>query len=380
MRFLHTSDWHIGKPLRGRSRLDEQEAVAAEILEIVRRERVDALLFSGDLFDSQAPSPEAERLVYHFFAELVARGVAAVVIGGNHDHPRRLAALRELLDPLRLYVRPLPERSGVIELVRDGERARIAALPFVPEKKIVDICRLLQPEDTWYAEYADNIGRMCELLAGEFSPETINLLVAHVFVHGAQTSGSERAIHVAQPYAVSAQRFPASAQYIALGHLHRPQEIAAPAPCRYAGSTLQLDFGEQGQEKQVVLIDVRPGHPARLEPIPLAAGRRLRDVEGTLPVLESMRDELGDDYLRVTVEGEVPSGVAERVREILPHAVHVQVRRAEPDPAPAPSDTQSPDLLFAAFYRNQRREEPPETLQKLFLDLYHEVKHEADPA
>jgi exonuclease SbcD len=380
MRFLHTSDWHIGKPLRGRSRLEEQEAVAAEILDIVRRERVEVLLFSGDLFDSQAPSPEAERVVYHFFAELVARGVAAVVIGGNHDHPRRLAALRELLDPLRLYVRHQPERSGVIEITRDGERARIAALPFVPEKKIVDICRLLQPEDTWYAEYADNVGRMCELLAEGFSAETINLLAAHVFVQGAQTSGSERAIHVAQPYAVPAQRFPAAAQYIALGHLHRPQEIAAPAPCRYAGSTLQLDFGEQGQDKQVVLIEARAGRPARLEPVPLAAGRRLRDVAGTLAALAAMGDELGDDYLRVTVEGEVPSGVAERVREILPNAVHVQVRRPErPDSTPAP-DTQSPDLLFAAFYRNQRGEEPPEALQKLFLELYHEVKHEADPA
>ena len=143
------------------------------------------------------------------------------------------------------------------------------------------------------------------------------------------------------------------------------KEIAAPAPCRYAGSTLQLDFGEQGQDKQVVLIDARPGRPARVEPVPLAAGRRLRDVEGTLAALEAMRDEFGGDYLRVTVEGEIPSGVAERVREILPHAVHVQVRRIEqPEPESRP-DTQSPDLLFASFYRNQRGEEPPEAARNV---------------
>lgn len=379
MRFLHTSDWHVGKPLRSRSRLDEQEAVTAEILDIARREQIDCVLFSGDLFDSQAPSPEAERLVYHFFAELVGARISAVVIGGNHDHPRRLAALRELLDPLQLFVRPQPERSALIEVARNGERARIAALPFVPEKKIIDICRLLQPEDTWYADYADNVARMCEVLAEGFAGDTINLLLAHLYVHGAVISGSERKIHVAQPYAISSQRFPASAQYIALGHLHRPQDVAAPAPCRYAGSTLQLDFGEQGQEKEIVVIEAHSGRPARLEEIPLTAGRRLKDVSGTMDQLEALREACGDDHLRVTVEAEAVAGIAERVREILPHAVHVQVERLDAPPAPPP-DTQSPDLLFAAYYQSQRGDRPPEALQQLFLELYHEVKHEADSA
>ena len=87
MRFLHTGDWHVGKPLRGRSRLDEQEAVLAEILEIASRERIDCVLLAGDIFDSSSPPPDAERLVYNFFAELIGRGTEAVVIGGNHDHP-----------------------------------------------------------------------------------------------------------------------------------------------------------------------------------------------------------------------------------------------------------------------------------------------------
>src|SRR5437867_10136167 len=206
MRFLHTSDWHIGKPLRGRSRLDEQEAVLGEILQIGLRERIDCLLVSGDVFDSQAPPPEAERLAYNFFAELVRARIPAVVIGGNHDHPKRLGALRQLLDPLQMFFRPEPVRpsdGGIIQLEKNGEKACIAVLPFVTERKIVDACRLMDPEESWYTEYAENVCRMCQKLSESFSGQTVNLLMAHLYAFGAQSSGSERAIHVAQPYAVS---------------------------------------------------------------------------------------------------------------------------------------------------------------------------------
>src|SRR5436853_7503075 len=94
MRFLHTSDWHLGKTLKGRSRSDEHEAAPPEILDLVRREQVDCVLITGDLFDSQAPPPEPERLAFNFYSELRGLKVAAVIIGGNHDHPNRLLANR----------------------------------------------------------------------------------------------------------------------------------------------------------------------------------------------------------------------------------------------------------------------------------------------
>src|SRR5260370_27017322 len=170
------------------------------------------------------------------------------------------------------------------------------------------------PEETWYAAYEERIGQMCVKLTDTFSSSTINILRGHLYVSGSQTSGSEREIHVAQPYAVSPQRFPASAHYIGLGHLHRPQEVMAPSPCRYAGSPLQLDFGEQGQEKRVVLIEAHTGKSARLESIPLSSGRRLRAVAGTLEELEESASNFGQDYLHVTVytTGRVP-GIADRV-------------------------------------------------------------------
>jgi DNA repair protein SbcD/Mre11 len=383
MRFLHTSDWHVGRTLRGHSRLEEQEAVLTEIVDIAIREKIDCLLLTGDLFDSQVPSPDSERLVYKLFSELLARGMAAVVIGGNHDHPKRLAALRQLLDPLRIYIRPepaAPTDGGLIRFSKNDETANIAVLPFVSEKKIVDVCQMMGPEETWYAAYEERIGQMCAKLTDEFSNSTINILLAHLYVNGSQTSGSEREIHVAQPYAISPQRFPASAHYIGLGHLHRPQEVLAPSPCRYAGSPLQLDFGEQGQEKRVMLIEAHPGKSARLESIALTSGRRLRAVAGTIEELEQSASNFGQDYLYVTVKttGPVP-GIADRIREILPNALDVRtdyprtVTRID-----AEHKQMAPEAMFAMFYETQHGVPATKELMLAFNALHEEVMDATD--
>src|SRR5262249_4031800 len=167
-----------------------------------------------------------------------------------------------------------------------------------------DAMKLMAPEDERYTNYADEVGRMCEILSNSFTRTAINFLLAHLYVDGAETSKSEREIHVAKPYAVPAQQLPATAQYIALGHLHRPQELNAPSPTLYARSILQLDFGEIDQEKRVVIVDAHPGRPATIENCPLSAGRKLRDVSGTVEELEAQASMFGDDYLRVTINAE----------------------------------------------------------------------------
>ena len=384
MRFLHTGDWHIGKPFAV-SRLAEQESVLAEILEIAAGNRVDCLLVCGDVFDGRAPSAEAEKTVFSFFADLVKRSIAAVIIGGNHDHPKRLGALRRLLDPLHILIRPEPMRpddGGVIEVSAGDEMARIAVLPFVSERHIVDACTMMAPEQTWYAEYAENVAAMMDVLARSFSAGTVNILMAHLFAFGAETSGSEWAIHTGLPYAISPARFPVTAQYVALGHLHRPQEIVtSPVPCQYAGSPLQLDFGEQGQRKRVVLIEARSGRPVHLESIPLTAGRNLRDVEGRIDEIESLAAGLADDYLRVTVitDGPVP-GVADRIRARLPNALYVRTKStvAAETRTSAPRAQLQPQALFQEFYSRQHGRQPHPELITAFNELYEEATHASE--
>jgi exonuclease SbcD len=381
MRFLHTSDWHLGKTLKGRSRSEEHEAALVEILDIARRERADCVLITGDIFDSQAPPPESERLAFNFFCDLRGSGISAVVIAGNHDHPKRLLAIRDVLSLLDIHVRPepaRPEAGGVVQIEKNGEKAEIAVLPFVTAGRIEDAAKLMGPEVERYQAYSERIGAMCDELSHSFSAKTVNLLLAHLYVDGAETSRSEREIHVAKPYAVSAQRLPSTAHYVALGHLHRPQEIHAPSRTLYAGSILQLDFGEREQQKRVVMIDAHPGKPATVESLPLSSGRQLREVSGTLDELGAQADKFGEDWLRVAIKLEKPvPGIADTVREVLPNALEVHLDYPRVEAAPIEIAGADPLELFTRFYTHQRAADPPESISNLFRKLYEEALADA---
>jgi exonuclease SbcD len=392
MRFLHTGDWHVGKLLKGRSRQDEHEAVLGEIVDIARRERVDALLIGGDTFDSNAPPPEAERLVYAALAECVGAGIAVVLIGGNHDHPRRLGALARLLDRLSIFIRPEPCRpadGGLIELPsRDrSEVARIGVLPFVPEPKIVDACRLFDPEEQWYQAYSDRVARMLAVLAQGFQASTVNVLMAHLLVDGAGGGGAPRQLHLGQIYAVTPQQLPPTAQYIALNHLHRPQRVATASWTEYSGSPLQLDFGEVDQAKRVVLVEAHPGRPVEVRSLPLGAGLRLLDVGGTLEELAARAASLRGAFLRVELRAPRPEpGLVARAREMLPEALEVRCVYTEALPATdgagpegdagASGSSLDPATRLRAYYRQTRGAELPEAIATLFTQLYEEALRE----
>ena len=174
-----------------------------------------------------------------------------------------------------------------------------------------------------------------DALAEGFEPGTVNVLMAHAFVHGGQLGGGERAAHFIDDYALSAQAFPASAAYVALGHVHRPQRIAGSGQIHYCGSPLQLDFGERDQPKQVNLVDIVPGLPPTVTALPLSSGRALRRLLGTLAELESRREALADDpWLQVIVREPRHAGLADTVREMLGDGV-VDVR-VEDTSRPAP--------------------------------------------
>ena len=321
-------------------------------------------------------------------------GIAVVLIGGNHDHPRRLAALTRLLDRLSIFVRPEPCRpadGGVIELPsRDrSEVARIAVLPFVQEPKIVDACRLFDPEEQWYQAYAERVARMLAVLAQGFRAATVNVLMAHLLVDGARVGGGERQLHLGQIYAVTPQQLPGTAQYIALNHLHRPQRVATASWTEYSGSPLQLDFGEVDQAKRVVLVEAHPGRPVEVRSVPLTAGRRLLDVGGTLEELTARADSLRGAFLRVELRAPRPEpGLVARVKEILPDALEVRCVYTEAPPAAetdgavqaddgdARSGSLDPATRLRAYYRQTRGAELPESIAALFTQLYEEALRE----
>jgi exonuclease SbcD len=386
MKLLHTADWHVGKRIRGRSRADEHQEVLSEIVELAADHAVDAVLVAGDLFDGAAPGPEAEALVYRTLLELSETGATVVVIAGNHDHPRRLEAVAPLLELGRVRVVAEPRAAadgGVQELTTDGgARLRLALVPFVSRRGIVRIDDLMgRDADDHAGSYRERMRRVVATLCAGFddgADDAVNVVVAHAMTTGGVLGGGERQAHTIFEYEVPASVFPTSAHYVALGHLHRTQSLpGGGGPVWYPGSPLQLDFGEERDDKNVLLVEAEPGVPARVDPLPLRSGRRLRTVEGSLEALarqaENPPDEGRGPWLRVRVHERPRPGLAEEVRDLFPDVVAIEVE--QPDEAGAPARPtrigRSPHELFAEYLAEH--DSADDAVLALFDELHDEV-------
>jgi exonuclease SbcD len=386
VKLLHTGDWHVGKALRGRSRLEEFADALREVVGIAVHEGVDAVLIAGDLYEHRSPAPEADGLVFEALVRLHEARIPVVAIPGNHDSAVRLEALSKLLAPIGTTMVPRvtpPDQGGLVEIPsRDGsEQALIACVPFVPERRFGDAAALFRATEDWYQNYAEGMGRLIKAMSEPFESGKVNVLLAHLFTDGAIPGGGEHQITIGLEYAVSPSRLPATASYIALGHVHRPQSVrGAPSPTRYAGSLLQLDFGEKEQTKSVALIEAHPGKPSKVREVALSAGRRLIDVAGTLDEVLAKGANLTDGFLRVFVEtdGPVP-GIAGQVRDALPDAVDVQLRYQRKD-APqeqAPlSSLQPRDQFLSYFHREHGVDDAPEDLMGAFDEVLESAQDE----
>jgi DNA repair protein SbcD/Mre11 len=391
MRILHTSDWHVGRTIRGRSRAEEHRAVLAEIVGVAHEREVDLILIAGDQFDTGAPSPEAEAIVYRALLDLAATGAHVVVLAGNHDNPRRWSAVRPLLELGNVHLASSvtrPDQGGVLDLpTPSGELARVALVPFLSQRSIVTGDQLMTADAAQQAgTYAERARRILAALTAEFgSGDTVDVVAAHLTVASGEPvlGGGERQAHTIFDYVVPPQAFPASAHYVALGHLHLPHRVPGPAPTWYCGSPLHLDFGEADRgAKQVLLVEVSPDTPARVEGIPLRSGRRLRTLRGGLEQVIARRDEVGDDLLRVILEEPPRPGLADEVRTALPHAVDVTVARPEDDPAAPGADEpfdaadlrRSPVALFDEYLTEQGIED------RRLGALFHRLLDEATDA
>jgi exonuclease SbcD len=384
MLIVHTSDWHAGRLWKGIDRLDELETVLANLGEFIERERADLLVMTGDVFDTRGPSASAERAVFRFFRRVGRAGTKTVVIAGNHDDPLRLEAwgtLAELVDVTTVSRPRRADQGGVVEHeARSGQRAVIAAVPFAKPSDLVSAAQMAEGDTEAHQRYAEGMRGMIGHLTTRFRPDAVNLLLAHTHLDAAVLAGSERRVHLGEEWAATAQVLPATAHYVGLGHIHRPQRIeAAPSPTCYAGSPLQLDFGEIGQQKTFVVVTADPGQPARIEHVPYEGGRPLHDIRGTLPELEQDAERLRAlGWLRVMVPLEAPDiDLNRKVRQLLGSAVvSVDYELPErPDGPPVPRRAGVGPVELFNLYRQSAHGAPPEAaLSAAFNQLLREAE------
>jgi DNA repair protein SbcD/Mre11 len=359
--------------------------VLEEVVGIAAQEGVDAVLIAGDLYEHRAASPDADALVFETLVRFHEAAIPVVAIPGNHDSALRLQAFARVLRSIDVFAVPRvapADRGSVVEVAsRDGtETALVACVPFVPERRFGDAAALFDATESWYQSYAEGVGQLLAAMAGSFRGDRVNVVMAHLFTDGALLGGGEREVKTGLEYAVSPSRLPGTASYVALGHIHKPQPVrGAPSPARYAGSLLQLDFGERQQGKSVAIVDAAVGRPSKVREVPLTSGRALVDLEGTFDEVTAKGSDAGDAYLRVFLKtgGPVP-GIAERVREALPNAldVHLVYERVDQEPRDQPLSSLLPRDQFLAYYRHAHGADPEQPLLETFDEVLASVQGE----
>jgi len=402
MRIIHTSDWHLGRTLEGRSRIEEQIKFIDELCMIVEDEAVDLVIIAGDVFDTVNPPAIAEELFYEALDRLSAGGKRAVVaIAGNHDNPERLCAASPLAvkNGITLYGLPkdvlLPDlfvqtNKGKVVRVAAGQGwaelhipscpdpAIIAMLPYPSESRLNEVLSESLDEEILRQEYSRRVQQLFAMFGRNFRPEAVNLGVSHLFVRGGMESESERPIQLGSAPTVEVEALPSGAQYVALGHLHRAQAVKGTSVVtRYSGSPLAYSFSETGYAKSVILVEGFPGQPVTTREIFLSAGYPLVKWHAKEGVAQVQRwlDEGKDLNAWIDLEVFVTSAlnaqdihVLRRQRERL-----LNIRPIFPEMEQIVAEARSKlpiDELFRKFYQERTGgAEPEQELVSLFLDL-----------
>ncbi|WCO67248.1 metallophosphoesterase [Iamia majanohamensis] len=427
VRVLHTSDWHLGVAVRNEPRDRDHDAVLSELVEVAAAAGPDLVVHTGDLFNGGRPGMADFGRAIRVLREL-ADVAPVVVMAGNHDSAVALETLGvavsdpvpELVaagtyDPdatcparIRVLHRPTSAPGGAVATfpTRAGGRLRLVALPFVHANRVAG-----EWEDvlTSHSTYTDGIRKICDLLTSaafaDFDAASdVAVFASHLHVSGARTS-TEKEIHVSSEYATDPAHLSPDYGYLAFGHIHIAQAVAASRG-RYAGSILEVDFGEEGEAKQVVVADLTPGRPTAIHDVALRAGRRIHRVTAPYSRLSEHATAIGDGLVEVTIgpeegggEGaitlEIPGfdSLAAAVHDALPDATIVGVldgRRPETavaDDLHIPETTETPAELFRGWLaesgspllaRYSTGHADPERIARMFEEIHTAVTTDSE--
>lgn len=367
MKFLHTADLHIGKRLPGGYSLEEdQRHILAQILSCA--EEADAVLIAGDLFDKSQPSQDALRTAGQFLSSLAGMKKPVFLISGNHDGAEQIAYCREILSAQSLFISPAYDGTVVSHTLHDAfGPVTVWLIPFV---RPFQVRHALQQESI--QSYQDALSAVVQTLPIDHAAR--NVLVMHQLVLGGEQSDSEEA-SIGSLDSISPsmlERF----DYVALGHLHRPQSILSPA-IRYAGSPLPYSLSEEKHQKSVAMAELLQKGQTAVTERPLSPLHPLRTAKGTLK--ELMRAPSEDFVYALLTDDVPPMDAGGALKSVFPRLIGYEMLSVKAAQALQQEETFREDKTlmehFADFYAAQHAGTPLDAGQLRYLAQLEE-RHE----
>lgn len=399
MRVIHTADWHLGKSLEGHSRLEEQEAFLNDFIEIVENNNIDLVIIAGDVYDSSNPKAKAENLFYDTLKRLSKNGERIIlVIAGNHDNPERLVAAGPLARQHGIIMIGTPKSviekgnygnhkvldsgEGFIEIEINNEKAVILTVPYPSEKRLDEILYdEMDGDEENIKAYGDRIKTLFENLEKNFREDTINLAVTHLFAMGSEEGGSERSIQLGGSYIVDGSYLPKKAQYIALGHVHKPQIVPnTERRARYSGSPLQYNKREINFQKKCLIIEVHPKEECTVEEINLKIYKKIdiykcNGIEEAIEMCKEKKDEESYVYIEINTDRFIREDEIKEMKsykkdilEIVPKIKDID----EEDEGANIEKEKSFEEIFKDFYKKERGMDADEEILNLILSIVDE--------
>ena len=373
MKLMHISDLHLGKRVNEFSMIEDQKYILATILDVIRAEQVDGVLIAGDVYDKTTPSEEAVQLLDWFLTKLAKLEVDTYVISGNHDSSVKLSFASDLIDRSGIHIAPV--YNGVVkpyELMDSHGKVNLYLLPFIKPANV----RSIFPEEG-ISNYTDAC--IVAINHMNINPEERNILVAHQYVMGAIKGESEE-VSIGGLDQVDASVFELF-DYVALGHLHGPQNVGKPT-IRYCGTPLKYSFSEEKQVKSVTIIQLGKKGDVDVREVELTPVRDLRTIRGTFEELtakEYYETTNCNDYLHIvlTDEEDILDAV-NRLRVIYPHLMKLsydncRTRQNNELDVTEEIHRKSPMELFEEFYELQNNQTMNDEQQKLLTGLVAEI-------
>ena len=366
MKLLHTSDWHFGMTLGTGSYAEDQRFFLERLYDLIREEKIEALLLSGDIYDSSVVSADAIGLYNEAMTRLcLDMGVTVISIAGNHDSAPRLSACRELLKGAGLHITGKVERNPEPVLL-DGGKVAVYSIPFFTRDEIT---ALLPEKKDQIRNTETAMLAYCDHIRQRMDENRKNIVLSHSLIVGSELSESDRSARVGFATAISKDVF-AGFDYVALGHIHKPQAIENHI--RYSGSPLKYSFGaEEKQEKGVVLIDT---DTMDIRFVPIAPLRERRSVTGTFEEILN-REDIREDYLRLYVTDKYAGlDLIGQLREKFPWLLEVYGKSLTEEgelsvlTVEELEEMKEEDIMIRFLAENFSAEPSPEQLQ-LFRDV-----------